>query len=281
VPDPIDIAVRTIVYLALLLAFGTAVQALADRRPQPRRVSAGLLVAALVASLVGIVMLSAAMGGVPPLPVDRALLWTILTETGVGTSYIVRFVALGAAFVALALPRWRTQAVALCTAIALGSLAWAGHGAVNEGGLRIVHLGSTIVHLLAAGVWIGAIAGLLGGLRRPDAAEALHRFGNTGAIVVATLAVTGIANLVLIAGVDRIAGLPDTRYGQVLALKLAAFAAMLALAALHRWRLVPGLVAAPHGGSRAVLRASLASELLFGTAVLAIVAWLGVLSPGE
>ncbi len=280
-PDPIGIAVRAIVYLALLLAFGTAVQALADRRPQPRLVSAALIFAALAASLAGMVMLSAAMGGVPPLPVDRTLLWTVLTETGVGTSYIVRFAALGAALVALALPRGRTPAVALCTAVALGSLAWAGHGAVNEGGVRIVHLGSTVVHLLAAGVWIGGIAGLLAGLRGPRAAEALHRFGRTGTLVVAALAVTGIVNLVLIAGADRIADLPGTRYGQVLALKLAAFAAMLALAALHRWRLVPRLVAARHHDARAALRLSLASEFLFGCAVLVIVAWLGVLSPGD
>src|SRR3546814_15811165 len=43
----------------------------------------------------------------------------------------------------------------------LSSLAWSGHGAATEGGAGMVHLGADILHLLAAGAWVGALAALL------------------------------------------------------------------------------------------------------------------------
>ena len=77
-------------------------------------------------------------------------------------------------------------------------------------------------------------------------------------------------------------------YGKRSALKLALFAAMLALAARHRQRSVPALAARleanvlPQADALASLRRSLAAEALLGFAVLALVAWFGTLAaPGS
>src|SRR3546814_20881518 len=43
-------------------------------------------------------------------------------------------------------------------AIALATLAWTGHGAIDEGNRRYMHFASDIFHLLAAGGWMGALA---------------------------------------------------------------------------------------------------------------------------
>lgn len=284
--DPAGIAVRFLVYLALSLAFGTSAMALLDRRQVSRCLTAALVVAGLAASASSLVMLCAAMGGVPLLPVDRALMTLILTETPVGAAFVIRFLALGGALAALVLSRGRTVAVSLCSGIALGSLAWAGHGAVHEGAARMMHLTSTIVHLLAAGLWIGGIATLLAGLTRRDGVAALHRFSSIGTAVVAVLAVTGLANLLFVVGTDGLAGLPVSTYGRLLFLKLAGFVGMLALASVHRWYFVPRLPGAGAGAGAGddacdAVRISLGAELMFGMLVLATVAWLGMLSPGS
>jgi putative copper resistance protein D len=64
--------------------------------------------------------------------------------------------------------------------------------------------------------------------------------------------------------------------------KLALFAGMLALAAAHRWRLVPALAAAGGGSNTVrVLRRTLALEAALGLAVLGVVAVLGTLEPAN
>lgn len=277
--DPAAVALRFAVYLSLSLVFGTAAYAWIERRRQARAAPALLLLAALAASAASLVILVASMGGVPPLPVDRALLRTVLGETTVGTAFLVRFAALGGAVLALTLPRGREPLVAIGSGVALASLAWTGHGALHDGIAGAAHLASTVIHLLAAGVWIGGIAGLLHGLHRPGAPDALRRFARIGTIVVALLAATGIANLAFVVGIARLGDLPDTAYGRLLLVKLAGFAGMLALAAVHRWHFVPRLHGAPDGHPPAALRATLTAELLFALTILAIVAALGTLAP--
>ena len=49
---------------------------------------------------------------------------------------------------------------AIAAAVALASLAWSGHGAASEGFRGTVHLVADIVHLLAAGVWVGPLFAL-------------------------------------------------------------------------------------------------------------------------
>jgi len=179
----------------------------------------------------------------------------------------------------------------------LGTLActtfgWMGHGAATEGGCQALHLVADVLHVLAAALWLGALVGFaaLVAPRNQDrdrvqaTAAALDRFSWLGIAFVATLAATGLVNVWFLVGRDIRGALHDP-YGQLLVLKLLLFAGMVALAAIHRQRSVPALVAIlssrapPQRGALMSLRRSLLAEALLGFAVLATVAWLGTLAP--
>ncbi len=276
---------RFAVHLDLLLLFGLAAYPLygdsAVRRP---KALALLAIVGLAASLFAFADMAAAMAGLTLATLDREIVATIAFDTDPGRAFLVRMAALAMA-VPLARRSWTVAALA---AIALTSLAWSGHAAMNEGTAGIVHRGADIVHLLAAGAWIGALGILLARtLDRSTGIERLHaalsRFGVAGSVLVASIVLTGIVNLWLIVGPDQIARLPATLYGQLLALKLAAFAAMLALAANNRWRLTPRLCQSPETSDHAVrgLRFSILCELACAIGIIALVAFLGTLSPTD
>ena len=114
-----------------------------------------------------------------------------------------------------------------------------------------------------------------------SARSALTGFAVAGSIIVALIVVTGFINVWMIVGVEGALRLPTTLYGKLLIAKLALFVAMLGLAAANRWRLTPRLAWASDndvGGVRA-LRISIALETGAALLILALVAWLGTLSP--
>lgn len=304
--DAVAVALRFALYLDLTTLFGIAAFGLYGLRGGERRsgtaiaflpLLGGTALFGLLLSAAGLAALAAAMAGVPLTAVDTAAVTMIVTQTAVGTAWIVRMAAL--AFVlALALaggarPILMLSGAGLGGGIALGSLAWGGHAAMREGATGALHLGADILHLLAAGIWIGALAALLLLVfRRSDRVtadhlrlshRALEGFATTGTIVVATLILTGTMNLLLIVGVGQLASLPGSLYGQLLLFKLLAFAAMLGLAASHRFRLVPAferaLAAEHYQVALGLLRTSLVAETLCAALVLALVAWLGTLDP--
>src|SRR3546814_7577933 len=108
------------------------------------------------------VVLAASMGGVSVGQVDDATINMVISCTSIGTIWQVRVAAL-LLVLYFSIVGWRRPASALgslsvTAAIALATLAWTGHGAADEGLLGWVHLGADITHLLAAGIWVGALA---------------------------------------------------------------------------------------------------------------------------
>ena len=180
-------------------------------------------------------------------------------------------------------------AVALGGAVALGSLAWSGHGIMDDGRTGTVHLVADIVHLLAAGVWIGALASLLWMLAtaRDDSTATSHQalagFASVGTASVALVVASGLINSWLLVGPKNLFSLGTSLYGQLLLIKLALFAGMVSLAASNRFRLTPALGAARTPGDSHYalqrLRLSLTLEAFAALAVLGLVAWLGTLEP--
>jgi putative copper resistance protein D len=147
---------------------------------------------------------------------------------------------------------------------------------------------SDAVHLVASGVWIGALvvfSRLVTMSVRQDRADdlqmvhdALARFAGVGTTTVAILTLSGLTNPGLFQSSL------DTAYGQVLLAKLGVFAAMLALAGANRFVLTPRLSArlSGRGGLKTAinaLRASILIETALGVIVLAMVGWLGILPP--
>jgi copper transport protein len=110
------------------------------------------------------------------------------------------------------------------------TIAAAGHGAASG----VLDLVIDALHALAAGLWIGGLAALVG-LGRSVEPRALHKFSTLAMASVLTLIVTGILNS--LRQLDSVEQLWQTRYGLTLLIKLALVAGTLAAAAVSRRRL--------------------------------------------
>ncbi|NSX05415.1 copper homeostasis membrane protein CopD [Cupriavidus gilardii] len=299
------VLLRFALYLDLMLVFGLPFFVVHALRGDERRsrfatsvlyAAAGGAIAGLLLSVGNLLMMAKALSGVAQYAhLDPETVGMVLSATDFGVAWGVRMAALLAALLALSLrglPHGLRLGIAtVAAAVALATLAWAGHGAIGEGARRYLHLGADIAHLLAAGTWVGALLGfVVMAARAPHATPArlalLGRtatgFARVGTLVVATLVLTGAINYWLIVG-PSLASIASTPYGVLLLAKLALFGAMLGLAALNRYRLSPRLAAALVSGeprwAAAALRRSLWLETGCAAAILALVAWLGTLSP--
>ena len=284
--DLLNIILRFALYVDLLLLFGLALfglysfNALLRFRPLLR----GMAVTGALLSVAGLVLMTRAMSGETQLAALWPHLQMMVLETDVGLAWALRMTAL--AIVVIWPGLWPAS---LAGAIALASLAWSGHGAMDEGWLRFWHFLSDILHLLAAGAWLGALlalvlmaSGRIGDTRLRLLADAVKRFEWVGALIVLTVSVTGVMNYLFIVG-PRLDGVLFGTYGQLLTIKVLAFAVMLVLAALNRFHLGPSLQQSLRDGQHLIaanaLRRSVVMELALALLIVALVAWLGTLSP--
>ena len=280
----INILLRLALYVDLLLLFGLAlfrlysVDAVLRFRPMLR----GMALIGALLSVAGLVLMTRAMSG----ETEFAALWPhlqmMVLETDVGLAWTLRMIALIAVVIWPGL--WLAS---MAGAVALASLAWSGHGAMDNAW----HLLSDILHLLAASAWLGAMLALIL-MARLDAlcsearirslADSVKRFEGVGAVIVLILSITGVANYLFIVGPTLGEVLLGT-YGILLAIKVVLFGGMLVLAALNRFHLGPlleqSLRAGQHQVAANALRRSVASELVIALLILGLVAWLGTLSP--
>jgi copper resistance protein D len=182
---------------------------------------------------------------------------------------------------------WRRLALAAAVSL-VASIAWTGHAASTPHGLGYLHLASDALHLTAASAWIGGLVPLALLLAAISChrgwalleLDAVQRFSTLGIASVATLILSGYLNAWILVGSFR--GLVVTGYGQLLMLKLAAFAVMLAFAAFNRFALTPRLAFpsddAPQDALRALSRNTLI-EIVLGLSIFAMVGVLGTLHP--
>jgi putative copper resistance protein D len=182
---------------------------------------------------------------------------------------------------------WRL--LALVAAVSLvASIAWTGHAGSTPYTLGYLHLASDALHLTAASAWIGGLVPfvlMLGAIRchRGSAAlelDAIRRFSTLGIASVATLILSGFVNAWILVGSFR--GLVVTGYGQLLMLKLAAFAVMLAFAAFNRFVLTQRLALPSDQARQDALRAlsrNTRIEIVLGLSIFVIVGVLGTLHP--
>lgn len=308
----LDYGLRLAQYLDLMLLFGlplfawyspAALTVSGDRRSllPKRALSLGLLICAVLGlALVSIEIARNAAGimGVAVSDLARDDLAWYLFDIPAGRAGLTRALLLFVLISVLGWQLWRgerpfpVRRVTVLAGAALLSLAWNGHAASGEGVSGTVRLVAGMAHLLAAGGWIGAIFALLILFVRhgkPAAGEglhmlwrALHTFSRPGTVFVGVLVVTGILHYGDLVGWS-IAPLFHSRHGNLMLLKLALFAAMLGLAALHRWWLVPRLERDIHTGvpshSAQHLRLSVTIEATIALLILVSVAVLGTLSP--
>ena len=291
--DMVTIAARLGLYLDLMLLFGLPMFGLYTLRGGERAsgsvlrfrsVLATTALAGVGLSMLGMMVRAASISGLPINQVDRATVNLLISSTTFGAIWQVRLAAL-LLVLYFSVVGWRRPAFALWSlsvtaAFALATLAWTGHGATDEGLQGWVHLGADITHLWAAGIWVGALFALCLLIFRPAARMAIdhihlcHRaldgFSKVGSAIVGTLILSGVINSWILIGLLLVA-------------KLILFGVMLILAAANRFFLTPSLAAIIETGNTSsaikALRRSLAIETGCALAILALVAWLGLLAP--
>ena len=227
--------------------------------------------------------------------------WLVLSQTRFGFAWQLRLLLGGLLAASLWLRgagqrRFATGLTILAGLLAaayLGSLAFAGHGAEGLGFAQNIHLVSDVLHLIAAGLWLGALMPLvlllihLGRFREDGwashAARAGSRFSTLGILAVGILLVSGTVNAAFLLG--GMHSLIDTDYGRLLLLKVALFAAMVCLASINRQYLLPHLLGSTGTGQasdalRKLVR-SASVEIVLGLAIVCLVGLLGIMPPGE
>lgn len=261
----------------------------------PRRLLAAAAVLLGITSVAGLLLQTANVAGSFSAAIDPTTLVSVFTEMAMGASSLVRALAAMLSVVLLLSLRPGRSSWLLASvlgAITTASMAWMGHGAASEGGEGVIHLSADILHLVAAAVWIGALAFFAGlAVQRPLDDErlrafhsALAGFSGVGSAVVATLVASGLVNSWFLVGPSGWPALARSLYGQLLVLKLAVFVAMALMAAVNRFRLTPALRASlddpgQAGAAVAHLRRSLLLEFGAALTLALLVAWLGRLAP--
>lgn len=174
--------------------------------------------------------------------------------------------------------------IAALTACLLVSQSWIGHIASlapqTRWGVAIAHA----LHVWGAGVWFGGLTALTISLRE------LRERGDRGAQfdVLASFSAVGLAAVlaILIGGLINVAALstfsPTTilvsGWGRTLVLKIMLVLAMITLACLNRFVLMPRLAAGKPSASSRIAR-SVVLEQILAIAVLGLTAALGLLDP--
>ncbi len=274
-----EIAARLVQYALLTVLFGlSAMSHYADVEPPRPRLTTALALGGALASLAGLLMLAVNLADDPAILVSPSGTWSMITAMGAGIAGLARLTLL--ILLAAVPPLRRPWPTRLLSGLALASLAWSGHAAAGEGGQGLLRLAADGLHLLAAGVWIGALAGFVA-LVRPgqnlaNGSRALSAFSGVGTACVALLVATGLVNLFADTDGRPLAALGHSVWGLLLAAKLALVTAMLGLAALNRFVLTPRLRAS---GPPGAIRLSLVAEFTLGMGVLILVAVLGRLAP--
>jgi len=293
--DPLVI-VRTVHFSACTVAMGTLAFAILVARVAAARTDGaggvtfdrrcrGLALAALalagVSGALWLVLIARNILDVPFVAVlDDGGLAAVALDTRFGRIACLRLLLVAAAAVLL---RWNRNRLALTAAtVLMASIALTGHAGAGTGMSGLIHVVADVVHLVAAGVWLGALPALAwllwtsraGSTHTGLAADVTRRFGTIALVAVVALLASGIVNTAILVGwpSDPLA----TTYARALAVKVGLFAVMLALAALNRFRLTPAL---PRAGATSALAATVLAETTFGLGVIVMVGLLGTLPP--
>ena len=275
-------AVRAVAVAGLLSAFGGLLFLAGRARPGTPSVERGIrrlcwwsIGVALLGLLVWVVLESATMAGT-----DQALVAipTVLSDTEFGHLVIGQVLAVAVAAVALARRLGWLAAIAAGIAVLLeaGRL----HGWAMQPGLTPL-LVSEVLHLLAAGIWLGGLLPLLIVVRDAPLGEAIaasRRFSRLATAAVLVLAATALWQAWALTG--GWAGLAGSGFGWMELVKIVLFLALLVCAGFNRFRFTPLLSGAEPAGARRALGRSIAVETAFGLSIVFAAAVLTSLPPG-
>jgi putative copper export protein/mono/diheme cytochrome c family protein/peroxiredoxin len=255
-----------------------------------------LVLVAIGTGIVWLLLRTAGFENRPAAALEPRAVWHAVVDTRPGLVWLARhgLLVVLAAFLAMraivADPwNWiaaRGEALALA-ALALVLMSASSHAAaITTGTARAVAIDAT--HLLATGIWLGALGPLALLLRaatrgtgadaRPYAELAAHRFSRAALVAMSLLMVSGLMNA--LAQIDTVAALIGTRHGRLLLAKLAVLAPILGLAIANRTRILPALSG---GGERPMGRLAVfvGVEAILAFVLLALAAAMTLTTPAR
>ncbi len=210
-------------------------------------------------------------------------LMPLIWDTNFGNLLIARLLLLTVAVGLFRFHGSRGRAIAVIGAAALSAALQAGlgHGAAMSGIEGGVLLAALVLHLLAAGLWLGGLLPLLIGINAASLENAYllaRRFSALGTICVLTLVITASVQAWFLMG--GIAGLFGTAYGRVAMIKIFLFLVLIGLAACNRNLFTPVLWGSQGPQAKVRLSKSIAAEISIGLGVIILAGILLELPPG-
>ena len=261
-PDILSIVLRSLSFLFLLQAAGIALfVAIFGRHLGTRRAigRVGVMSAlfAVVATVGHFALEAARMAGEFSGIMDVSLQKVTLSSSA-GAAFGLRMLGLVLIGAAVAREGEVSAIVGIVGAtLAVVAFTLTGHTSVHPDRWILAALLS--LHLLIVAFWLGSLPALyLSSLRDTpsEAARILEGFSRVAAWLVPGIFLAGLGMTLLL--VPRLSAFRQP-YGEILIFKVAAFAALMGLAALNKWRIVPAIVR----GERSALlsiRRSIATE---------------------
>jgi putative copper export protein/mono/diheme cytochrome c family protein len=273
----------TLVFLTLVApaAVAEAAKEAPHLQRQLLRVARISAVLALIVGIAWIAVESAVIAGAGSVAMTLQALPVVALRTQFGQWLLVRGVLLLTVPPLLRLRRAGNAGAAVLAAMALALQPMLGHAGALGGSLGTTLIISEILHLLAAGAWLGGLLPLfitLGTLPHNAAATACRNFTPVG--LSAVLVLGGTATVQVTEFMGGVPGLFGTGYGHIALVKLGLFAVLLALAAINRLALTDRLAGTAPDTARRHMRVSVATEAVLGTLVVLTASLLASHAPG-
>ena len=263
--------------LLLMAAALPAIEATAPARAVARRVARISAVTGLVTGAVWLVAQGATIAGTDTLAATLHAVPVVGFQTQFGHWLLLRLVLL---VTMVPLLRGASLAIPLALAgVALAVQPLLGHAGAIGGDVGAELIVSEMLHMLAAGAWLGGLLPLflaVGLLPSGAAAAACRAFSPIGIACVLLLAGTAVAQSAALMG--GLPGLFGTSYGHVALVKLGLFTTLLGSATLNRFALTERLATRPDASLP--IRLSIAGEIVLGVLVVIAAGFLASHSPG-
>jgi putative copper export protein/mono/diheme cytochrome c family protein len=273
----------TLVFLTLVAraAMGEAPNDASRLRQRLLRLARASVACALVAGAAWLVVETVIIAGTDDVSTTLQALPVVAWQTQFGQWLLLR-----GALLLVVLPLLRPRHGAVAVGVVLAGIALVmqpliGHAGAIGGNAGATLIASEIMHLLAAGAWLGSLLPLfiaIGALPHQAAATACRSFTPIGLSAVVVLG--GTATLQVTELMGGVPGLFGTGYGHVALVKLALFIVLLALAALNRLALTDRLAGPTPDAARRHMRVSIATEAVLGAAVIITAGFLATHAPG-
>ena len=274
------VSLRFIHFISLMIAFGcvlygawwapVTLRRLLMQRFYP--LMRHLLLASALSALLMLMAQGGLMGNGWP-DVWQPAIWQAVAGTQFGSAWVWQILlALVALVVVWLKPRRpaRLLLILLCAQLLL--LAGVGHAAMNEGWQGMLQRTNHAVHLFCVASWFGGLLPFIYCLRlahgrwRQAAIYTMMRFSRYGHLAVAGAIASGIVNALFIQG-----GLiSDSPWGRMLLFKCALVAAMVAIALVNRYVLVPRISASGTRAEQLIVRTTQMEIVLGALALFAV-----------